>query len=193
MDALVPRRGRVASVFAVSLLAVVILIMAGARQARSASDSEWGYSWGKTTAKCIEVEVGKEVEKHTLVYAHVTSSMAVRNRGIGAHWVTNFRLKARLIPTTTSANWTRSWKTKRFPVHSNLLQDYDYSKSMAVNTDTYDPEEDWNVDVKQVWDRDIPWHDIVRHFEFPFDTGSCRKGKLPVNSGGDGVSLGRTR
>jgi hypothetical protein len=174
-------------IFAVSLLAVTVVILAGAKQAQSASDSEWGYSWGETRAKCIKVTAGE----YELVFAHVTARMSVRNRGHGAHWVTNFRLKARLIPTTSGLNYTRSWKTNRFPVYSDLLQDYDYSRAMAVNTDTVNPEAEWVVQVKQVWDRKAPWSDIVRQFSLPFDTSHCRQGKLPKNHGGGGYTVAR--
>ena len=103
--------------------------------------------------------------------------MWVHNRGTGGGWVTNFRLKARLIPTTSGLNISRSWRTNRFPVHSNLLQDYNYSHGMGVNTDVVDPEADWKVQVKQVWDRKAPWKDIVREFFLTFDTSHCKKGK----------------
>lgn len=106
--------------------------------------------------------------------------MLVRNRGIGAHWVTNFRLKARLIATGPGLNYPRSWKTHRYPVHGDMLQDYDYNQAMAVNTDTYSPEADWEVQVKQVWDRKAPWPDIVRQFCLTLDTGHCKKGAQHV-------------
>jgi hypothetical protein len=105
--------------------------------------------------------------------------------------VTNFRLKARLVATTPGLSYHHEWRTTRFPVHSELFQDYNYDNfPMVVNTDTQDPDADWNVQVKQVWDRRIPLHDIVRQFEFPFDTSHCRKGK-PPKGGGDGITLPR--
>jgi hypothetical protein len=107
--------------------------------------------------------------------------MSVRNRGEGwlGHWVTNFRLRARLIPPNHGLNYTREWTTHRFPVHSDLLQDYNYpSEPMAVNTEAANPEYEWVVQVKQVWDRRVPWNDIVREFKLPFDTSHCKRGKL---------------
>jgi hypothetical protein len=180
------KRAGLFSVFAASLLAAAFLILACAGPARSSSDG-WGYSWGRTKVVCITVVA----HEHELVYGHVTSSMSVHNRGHFSHWVSNFRLKARLVATTAGLDYHHGWRTTRFPVHSQLLQDHDYDHyPMAVNTDTQAADLDWNVQIKQVWDRGIPLKDIVRQFEVPFDTSNCRAGKLPVHTGGDAVSLG---
>jgi hypothetical protein len=150
-------------------IATVALVILGASDA--SADDEFHYGWGETSSKCIKVEsTGR-------VYAHVTTSMWVHNRGIGKGWVTNFRLKARLIPTTSGLNISRDWRTNRFPVHGDLLQDHDYSHAMAVNTDVVNPEADWKVQVKQIWDRKTPWNDIVHEFFLTFDSNHCRKGK----------------
>lgn len=163
-----PVKCRVAIV--TSILAAVIAIGPGSAIAGPTPDG-FQRGWGETKAQCIKDE------STGLVFAHVTTSMWVHNRGQGGHWVTNLRLKARLVPTTAGLNIPRSWRTNRFPVHSDLLQDHDYSHAMAVNTDVVDPEAEWRVQVKQIWDRKVPWGDIVREFYLSFDTGHCRKGK----------------
>lgn len=162
------------------LFCAAFALLTAATSASAAAD-DFHYGWGETRSQCIKVENnGTE-----LVYAHVTSSMWVHNRGIGSGWVTNFRLKARLVPTTSGLNISRNWHTTRFPVHSELLQDTDYAHAMAVNTDVMNPDADWKVEVKQVWDRKAPWHDIVRHFFLTFDTSHCRKGKTPHSANGE--------
>jgi hypothetical protein len=161
----------------ISLSFAVALLLSSL--ATSQAHASWR-GWGETKAQCISVEAGG----YDLVYAHVSSSMWVSNHGAGGEWVTNFRLKARLVPTTSGLNWSRSWKTHRFPVHSDLFQDHYYNSPMVVNTDTVDPEADWKVQVKQVWDRRAPWSDLVHEFFITFDTGHCRKGKIPKGGGG---------
>jgi hypothetical protein len=104
--------------------------------------------------------------------------MWVHNRGIGSGWVTNFRLKARLVKAKGAGlNIQRGWKTHRFPVSSGLNQDTNYARPMAVNTDVMSTEEEWKVQVKQVWDRKAPWHDLVREFYLTFNTSHCRPGR----------------
>ena len=157
-------------VLALLALAVALGIVPIA-PAQGSSDG-WGYGHGPIAIKCIQLG------ENGVAFAHVDSSMYVRNRGGGRHWVTNFRMKARLIPTTTGLNWSRGWKTKRFPVFSELFQDRNYDKTMAVNTDTVNPEADWNVQVKMIWSRAVPWRDLVQEFTLHFDTSRCqiRKG-----------------
>ncbi|MDX6601949.1 MAG: hypothetical protein QOF13_1151 [Solirubrobacterales bacterium] len=150
-------------------VAAIALVSLGAGTA--SADDEFHYGWGETRTQCIKVE------STGLVYAHVTTSMWVHNRGIGSGWVTNFRLKARLIPTTSGLNISRNWRTSRFPVKSGLNQDSEYSHGMAVNTDVVKPEAEWKVQVKQIWDRKAPWKDIVREFFLTFDASHCKKGK----------------
>ena len=78
-------------------------------------------------------------------------------------------------PTTLQ----RSWRTSNFPVHSDLLQDHDYSHAMAVNTDVMDPEaEEWKIQVQQIWARKT-LRDIHRDFYLSFDTSNCKRGKTP--------------
>ena len=91
------------------------------------------------------------------------------------------KVKARLIPTSSALNISRDWRTTRFPVHSELLQDYDYSHNMAVNSDVVNPDGDWLVQVKLIWDRRAPLRDVVHEYKFPFNTAQCINGKTPLS------------
>jgi hypothetical protein len=162
-------RGSVQAV-AASIAIATALMVVGSSTAGAAVSGPFHYGWGETRVSCITAN-GEE-------YAHVTSSMWVHNRGIGSGWVTNFRLKARLVKAEGAGiNLGRSWRTHRFPVRSDLNQDSDYFSPMAVNTDVMSIHEEWKVQVKQVWDRKAPWHDLVREFFLTFNTSHCKPGR----------------
>jgi hypothetical protein len=133
------------------------------------ASADW-IGWKFLGTKCIDTPEGER-------YAHVRVRMIVHNGGAGPHWATNMRVKARLVPTGSGLNLPRSWRTTRFPVHSDLLQDTSYAHDMAVNTDVMSPEADWRVQVKLIWDRKLPFHDVVKKFSFPFKTDKCTPGK----------------
>jgi hypothetical protein len=161
---------------AVALLLVVIvgsIVSATQAAARQSSEPDW-IGWKFLGTKCVETSDG-------LVYAHIGVRMRVRNRGHFTHWATNMRVKARLIPPGSGLNLPRSWRTTRFPVHSQLFQDYNYSHDMAVNTDVMSAAADWLVQVKLIWDRKSPLHDVVHEFKFPFNTAHCINGKTPIS------------
>ena len=157
---------------AVALILVGIagnVVSASGETARQSSEPDF-VGWKFLGTKCVETDNG-------LLYAHVGVRMIVHNRGHFTHWATNMRVKARLIPPGSGLNLPRSWRTTRFPTHSQLLQDHNYSHDMAVNTDVMSPETDWLVQVKLIWDRTVPLHDVVHEFKFPFKTAHCIKGK----------------
>ncbi len=142
----------------------------GSSTAGAAVSGPFHYGWGETRVSCITAN-GEE-------YAHVTSSMWVHNRGIGSGWVTNFRLKARLVKAEgAGTSPQRSWRTHRFPARSELNQDSDYFSPMAVNTDVMSIYLEWKVQVKQVWDRKAPFSDLVREFYLSLNTSHCRPGR----------------
>ena len=162
------------------LLLLVALLPLGRANAttHARASSDWiGWKFQGTT--CFDTPEGER-------YAHVKVRMIVHNGGApGRHWATNMRLKARLIPPGSGLSYTRSWRTTRFPVHSDLLQDTDYTHDLAVNTDVMSPETDWRVQVKLIWDRKAPWHDVVKEFAYSFNTASCKPGKVykpPITS-----------
>ena len=161
----------------VGLSALIVALAAiPALAAGQASAAAPARSWSRLNVRCIEQSNG-------LVYAHVTTTLSVTNKGIGAGWVTNLRLKARLIEGT-GLSIQRSWRTNRFPVHSDLLQDHHYQHALAVNTDNVNPDAaEWTVQVKEIWDRKAPWSDIVREIQVPFDTSNCQPGAAPITLG----------
>lgn len=148
---------------------LVLLTTSAAVGAATARNDGFGYGWGRTTVRCYENNAG-------LVFAHVSVTLWAHSRGHFRHWITNMRLEARL--SGGGNNLQRSWRKNRFPVHSELLQDHNYSHAFAVNTDVMSPEEEWTLQVKQVWDRRRPWADLVHEFEEPFDTSNCKKGHV---------------
>lgn len=159
------------------------IALAGAIPATAGAWSAGWYGRGAVQAACIRTP-------QDLVYAHVTTTMWVHNTGISSHWVTNMRLQARLISPNAGLQLQRSWRTKRYPAQSELLQDHNYSFGMAVNTDVVKPDADWLVEVKLIWDRKVPLHDIVqkiRHFEF--DTSDCRDGAAPRSGNGPPIGI----
>jgi hypothetical protein len=159
-------------------LALFLLVVAGGVlstpgiAARQSSEPDW-IGWKFQGTKCVQTD-------NDLVYAHVGVRMIVRNRGHFRHWATSMRVKARLIPPGSGLNLPRSWRTTRYPVHSQLFQDYNYSHDMAVNTDVMSPAGDWLVQVKLIWDRKAPLRDVVHEFKFPFNTANCINGKTPM-------------
>ena len=165
-----------------ALLAGAVAVMAvGAPDA--VAKAKW-YGSGPVRATC-------HVNPAGLIYAHVYTRMWVNNTGHFSHWVTNFRLKARLIPTTSGLNYSRSWRTDRAPNSGNLLQNHRYNGPLAVNTDVMSPNADWQVDVKLIWDRKLPLSDIVKKKRFPLDPSGCAGSgqglpaapQLPSNNG----------
>jgi hypothetical protein len=162
--------------WALLLLLGAALVLPGhsAASAPARASSDW-IGWKFQGTNCIDTPEGER-------YAHVKVRMIVHNGGApGRHWATNMRLTARLIPPNSGLNLQRSWRTTRFPVHSDLLQDTSYTHDLAVNTDVMSPETDWLVQVKLIWDRKAPWHDVVKKFKFPFKTAHCRSGKAPIS------------
>lgn len=171
------RLGRLRLVLATGLVALTTSVLAATA---TAGDDGFRYGWGRTIVKCYE-------NNYELVFAHVSVTLWVHSRGHFRHWITNMRLEARL--SGGGSNMQRSWRKSRFPVHSELLQDHNYSHAFAVNTDVMSPEEEWTLQVKQIWDRRRPWEDLVHEYEVPFDTSDCKKGH--IKGEGEGVSLGR--
>ncbi len=54
---------------------------------------------------------------------------------------------------------------------------------------TVDPEKGWKLQAKFIWDRQIPFHDIVKKHTYHFDTCVPTNGEGKSN-GEDAVSLG---
>jgi hypothetical protein len=163
------RRRSVHAVFVLALVAAAILALAGAMPLSASTPhlGGWQYGWSPVKAKCLKTN-------QDLVRAQVSTSMRVRNYGIGGHWITKFHLKARLVPPGFGFKSQRSWQTTRFPVRDILLRDAQYDHPIAVNTDAINPERPWVVQVKLIWKRRFPWRDMVVPVRFPFDTSDCR-------------------
>ena len=98
MDAQMPSQWvRARSIILITLIAAGALALGTAKPAHSATSSTYGctkcwYWWTPPAAKCISINNGNQV------YAHVYARMEVVNGGAfpGSHYVTAFRLKARL-------------------------------------------------------------------------------------------------
>ncbi|HVO54693.1 MAG TPA: hypothetical protein VMT37_09790 [Solirubrobacterales bacterium] len=167
-------------------LATVALLLLPAPSRTKAADG-WGYWWGRVHAECVTFTTSSEEER---VYAHVSTTMSVHNRGHFKHWVTNFRLKVRLVATTEGLDINNNWRTKRWPVHGELNQDYDYDHfPMVENTWAQDAESEWDLQARLIWDRRAPLADIVHEVEVPFDTSKCKRGAKP-KSPSEAPSLG---
>jgi hypothetical protein len=152
-----------------------VIAIVGAIGAAPVRSADWrGYKFLGTTARC---------NPSGLVYAHVRVRMIVSNSGVGAHWASNMRVKARLVHPGSGFDFTSSWRTVRYPGKNanpdELLQDHHYAIDFAVNTDVYSADQDWRLQVKLIWDRKAPWHDVVEKFETNFREPEC-----------DAVSLG---
>ena len=106
-----------------------------------------------------------------LITAGVTINMAEH----GKSGIERFQLKARLVPNgSTGLNYSRSWKKNQ---SANFGDDEkDNSRKVGVRTDKYSADADWNVEVKIIFERSAPKTDIVKHYTWTFDEGTCPTG-----------------
>jgi hypothetical protein len=151
-------KNRIGLLLAVGLCAVIAVPSSPAR-VRAAAGPDWtGFRFLGTTCNI----------RNGLEFAHVRVRMIVHNTGAGTHWASNMRVQARLVSPSAGISPEQSWRTQRFPAVSELLQDRTYWKNMAVNTDTVNPDADWKLEIKLIWDRKVPFPDVVKHFKTTF-------------------------
>jgi hypothetical protein len=162
---------------ALIVLAAVCALSAPSAASPGVTSADW-LGWKFLGTTCHTNSSG-------LIFARVKVRMLVNNSGIGSHWASNMRVRARLIPPGSGLNISRSWRTQRAPTSGELLQDHRYFHNFAVDTDVMSPNADWRVQVKLIWDRKVPFHDVVKGYTFPFRTGNCAGA-----DNGDAVTLG---
>lgn len=103
------------------------------------------------------------------VYAHVVvGKMWARNLDDRRHWVTNFKLKVRLIPASSGTGISQTFRTRRYPTSGDLPKNQYVSHQMQANTSGVNPARDWLVDVKLVWNRKTPWRDFTNEYQIGF-------------------------
>ena len=103
------------------------------------------------------------------VRAKVVVRMSVVNYAGWNDWADHLKAQARLEPTTTGLNFTRSWATWKSPY---LLQNHRYVFTPTLTTDNVSGTGSWKLHVKLVWQRTFPTKDITVHKYFTFDP-SC--------------------
>jgi hypothetical protein len=180
MDAQMPSRWvRARSIILIALIAAGALALGTAKPAHSATSSTNGctkcwYWWTPPRATCISNNNGQQV------YAHVYARQEVVNEAAfpGSHYVSRFRLKARLDHPGPGLG-SKPWHTTRVFNKQEFEEWKHYDRRIAVNTSTQSIYQDWNVQVKLIWDRKIPYDDKVREFTFSFETGNCKPGGGP--------------
>jgi hypothetical protein len=142
-----------------ALLVASLLAGAALIGSSSASASEW-YGWRFLGTTCVN--------RSGMEFAHLRVGMRVANEDVGSHYAANMRIKARLIHPGAGLTFDRGWRTQRYPVYSELLINKGYARVMSVNTDSVSPTQDWQLDIKLIWDRSAPWADVVKHYTVPF-------------------------
>ena len=118
-----------------------------------------------------------------LEFAHIGARMTVFNHGWGSHWASNMRISARLVSPNNGLHIANSWHTTRYPVFSELLQDHSYVHDLWVNTDVESPADDWDVQLKLIWDRKFPWTDVVHQYQYHFSGCSSSDGSGTLTTG----------
>ncbi|MFN8125447.1 MAG: hypothetical protein U0R64_02910 [Candidatus Nanopelagicales bacterium] len=154
---------------------VVIVAMLGLVPVTHADAStvKW-YGWGPSGHYRGPVYADCELTDQGLIYAHVYTRMWVRNTGHFSHWVGHFRIQARLVSTSPGLSPQSNWASVRKD-SDKFLQDTKYNRAMDVYTinDPKSAYQDWDVKVKLIWERDLPFRDIVKKRTIHLAQGGC--------------------
>ncbi len=161
------------------LVAAFILLGSAAR-----AQAKW-YAYGAVTTECKYVEVRPGVFED---YGVVWANMFVSNEGAipGNHYANHMRIKARLVPTEPGHNFFRHWNTES--VETPLENTIYHRRMKGFSTDTVDPGKGWKLQVKFIWDRQVPFHDIVKKRTYKFETCEPPEGR----SGGPEIGIPQT-
>jgi len=125
--------------------------------------SEW-YGWDFTGTRCL----ARSTNQGEVVFARFGVNMFVHNGGPGNHWASNMRVRIRLVSPNAGLDLDSAWRTYRYPAQGELEQDRNYNYPFReLDSNPLGAGRDWNVQVKLIWDRKVPFRDIVKKFEFP--------------------------
>ena len=152
------------------LAGMLIALATMVAPATAGTDHYWYHAKG---TRCVAV---KNPGGFSLIAARTTFVMHVdydpqwqKVTHNGPHFgVQSFRLEARLVHPGHRLNPQSPWH--KVAQNLTVLNGPQTSK-LTVQTDSYDAEQDWRVEVKLVWDR-TSLRDWVRKLSFPF-TAPC--------------------
>ncbi len=142
------------------------------------------YSSSPVSVTCVTAGALDENTGSQLVQAKVRVTLGVRNSsqisGLGRYYASHMRTSARLeLPVGT--NMDRGWATQSYPAAGELSASASHAANFTVftgvinRTATTDGGQPYRLHVKLIWDRKVPYADVVQDRLIPFNvnSGAC--------------------